>query len=68
MMRLRAAGMLAFVSFLALAYWRLALGQQIHRDPFETSEPVWVKGPTDAKFREIAHRITEEHAHGGQRS
>src|SRR5262249_57039689 len=68
MRRYRAAGMLALVSFLALAILGFGYAQQIHRDPFETSEPAWVKGPTDAKVREIAHRITEEHAHGGQRS
>jgi hypothetical protein len=51
-----------------LAFFGLALGQQIHRDAFEGSETSWIKGPTDAKVREVAHRITDEHAHGGQHS
>src|SRR5262249_14723651 len=68
MKRLRAAGMLALGAVLTLAFLGLALGQQIHRDAFETNEAVWVKGPTDATVREIAHKVTEEHADGGQRS
>jgi hypothetical protein len=68
MKRLRAAGMLVLVGGSTLAFLGLALGQQIHRDAFETNEPVWIKGPTDAQVKEIAHRITDEHAHGGQRS
>jgi hypothetical protein len=68
MKRLLGAGMLALGSALILSFLGLAIGQQIHRDAFETSEPVWVKGPTDAKVHEVAHRISEEHAHGGQRS
>jgi hypothetical protein len=68
MKRARMAWMVAPVSGVVLAFLGVALAQQIHRDPFEGNEPVWVKGPTDAKVREIAHRITEEHAHGGQRS
>src|SRR5262245_36323836 len=68
MKSLRGAGMLALGSALILSILGLAFGQQIHRDAFETSEPVWVRGPTDAKVREVVHRITEEHAHGGQRS
>lgn len=68
MRRLRGAGMLALGAGMALAFLGLAFGQQIHRDAFEATEPVWVKGPTDAKVREIAHQVSEEHAHGGQRS
>ena len=44
---------------LTLAFFGLAFGQQIHRNAFEGHEPVWVKGPTDAKVREIAHRVTD---------
>ncbi|MFL5240520.1 MAG: hypothetical protein ACJ8FY_00270 [Gemmataceae bacterium] len=45
-----------------------AQGQQIFRDGFETREPIWVKGSADAAFREIIHKMTDETAHGGQRS
>jgi hypothetical protein len=45
-----------------------ATGQQIFRDGFETRDPVWAKGSADAVFREVAHKMTEETAHGGQRS
>src|SRR6516225_2471683 len=64
----RTAWVLAPGLGLTLAFLGLGYAQQIHRDAFEANEPVWVKGPTDAKVREIAHRIAEEHAHGGQRS
>jgi hypothetical protein len=56
-------GLTLLLGFLGLAY-----AQQIHREAFEGSDPVWIKGPTDAKVKEIAHRITDEHAHGGQHS
>src|SRR5262249_10513805 len=65
---MRAALMLALAFGLMLGLLGLASGQQIHRDAFEGKEPVWIKGPTDAKLREVAHLITEEHAHGGQHS
>jgi hypothetical protein len=53
---------------LAVALFGTVQGQQIHRDGFEANEPVWVKGPADVPFKEIAHAMTDEHAHGGQRS
>jgi hypothetical protein len=68
MKRSRLAGMLALVFGAGLALLGLAHGQQIHRDSFEAAEPVWIKGPKDAKVREIAHRMTDEHAHTGQKS
>jgi hypothetical protein len=66
----RVACVLAGAAGLALtaALFGPAQGQQIHRDGFEANEPVWVKGPADVPFKEIEHAMTEEHAHGGQRS
>src|SRR5438128_1165177 len=40
-------------------------GQQVHRNPFETLEPSWVKGPADVPFKEIAHDITDAAAGTG---
>src|SRR5262249_17871239 len=56
------------VAGLTVAFLGLALAQQVHRDAFEANEPGWVRGPADAPFREVTHAMTEEHAHGGQRS
>jgi hypothetical protein len=60
--------MVAPASILFLGLLSLAYAQQIHRDAFEGNETAWIKGPTDAKVKEIAHRITDEHAHSGQHS
>ena len=46
----------------------LVHGQQVHHNPFETRETFWVKGPSDAPFRETAHEITDASAHSGQHS
>jgi hypothetical protein len=50
---------------LTLALLGLAGGQQIHRDGFEGRDPVWVKGPADAGYKETAHEMTDA-AHTGQ--
>jgi hypothetical protein len=42
--------------------------QQVHRNGFETRELSWVKGATDASFRELAHDLTDRTAHTGQSS
>jgi hypothetical protein len=57
-----AAAVLAALTFLGLAG-----GQQIRRDPFEGRDPAWIKGPADAAYRELAHEMTEESPHRGQR-
>jgi hypothetical protein len=62
-----ATGGVAAAVLTALTVLGLAGGQQIRRDPFEGRDPVWLKGPTDAAFRETAHQMTEETAHRGQR-
>jgi hypothetical protein len=46
----------------------LAFGQQVHRNGFEGREAQWLKGPSDAVFRELSHRISEDSPHTGQRS
>src|SRR5437016_1339123 len=61
-----AAGMAAAL-LLALTLLGLAGGQQIRRDTFEGRDPAWVKGPADAGYRELAHQMTEDTAHRGQR-
>ncbi|HKB35311.1 MAG TPA: hypothetical protein VKD72_02590 [Gemmataceae bacterium] len=35
---------------------------------FEGRAPLWVPGASDASYKETAHRLTEEFAHGGHRS
>jgi hypothetical protein len=45
-----------------------AQGQQIHRYPFETRDPAFVRGTADAHFNELVHEITNVTAHGGQAS
>ncbi len=35
---------------------------------FEAREPVWVPAAADAAYKETAHRLTDETAHGGHRS
>jgi hypothetical protein len=46
----------------------LAHGQQVHRDGFETPKPAWVKSGFDAPYDEVAHMISDQGAHDGQRS
>src|SRR5262249_49434158 len=60
--------LLPVVAVLTPVFLSLAGGQQIRRDGFEGHEPVWVKGPADANYRELAHRVTDEVARTGQRS
>ncbi|HJT77989.1 MAG TPA: hypothetical protein VJ739_12370, partial [Gemmataceae bacterium] len=52
----------------SLAVLGVAGGQQIRRDGFEGREVAWVKGPADAAYRELAHEMTEEVFHTGQRA
>jgi hypothetical protein len=72
--RLWAGGFLA-----AVAAGSLALGQQVLQHTFESRDPIWVQGPHDANYQELAHRLTDtrltdpahqedERAHGGQRA
>jgi hypothetical protein len=42
-------------------------GQQILQYGFEARGPVWAQGNWDAPYKELAHRLTDETAHGGQR-
>jgi hypothetical protein len=44
-------------------------GQTMHQQGFEGRDPVWVAGPADAKYKELAHKIIDDPAaRGGQRS
>lgn len=40
--------------------------QQVHRNGFEARVPSWVRGASDAPFKEIAHDISERTSHSGQ--
>jgi hypothetical protein len=59
--------LLATVALLILAGSPL-LGQQFVQYGFESREPIWVQGPADAAYKQLAHRLTDESAHSGQRS
>jgi hypothetical protein len=59
---------MALVAGAVLAFLGAADAQQIHRNSFEVREPLWMRGPTDATFRELAHEMTDATAHTGQRS
>ena len=52
------AGLLLFLS--------PAVGQQVHRNFFESRQTSWTKGTTDTSFRELSHEITDKTAHAGQ--
>jgi hypothetical protein len=58
----------AVVAAALLPLFGVAWGQQIHRNGFEAYDPAWTKGPADAVYRETAHQLTDNTAHGGQRS
>ena len=53
---------------LAFSLTGSALGQQIHRYPFETREPAFIKGTADVPFQELVHDVTDTTSHGGQYS
>ncbi len=57
-------------ALLALALLALpgVRSQQVLQYGFETRDPVWLPGAADAPFKEIAHKLTDESAHSGQRS
>jgi hypothetical protein len=42
-------------------------GQQILQYGFETKDPVWKADRADAPYKVLAHHLTDEFAHGGQR-
>jgi hypothetical protein len=45
----------------------LVLGQQILQYGFENRDPVWKADRADAAYKVLAHQLTDETAHGGQR-
>jgi len=47
---------------------RMAFGQQIHRNGFESTKTYWVKSGADAPYDEMRHTISDEVWHDGQRS
>jgi hypothetical protein len=56
------------VLVLCAAIIHQAKAQNILQYGFETRDPIWVKGPSDASPKELAHLLTEETAHNGIRS
>src|SRR5262245_4220133 len=44
------------------------LGQQVHRNGFEGRDVGWVRASADAPFDEVAHQLTDQGAHDGQRA
>lgn len=60
--------MLLACSAVALVGVGTGRAQQVHRNGFEARETSWVKGPSDASFREAIHEITQSTAHTGQSS
>src|SRR5947209_4053338 len=43
--------------------------QSVLQQGFEGRDPVWVAGPADARYKEVAHKIIDDPtAHGGQRT
>lgn len=60
--------LLCAVALLAVVGPDRALGQQIHRNGFESAKTFWVKSGFDAAFHETLHAITDQVWHDGQRS
>jgi hypothetical protein len=58
--RLRGTVAALTVGALALALLGPALADQLVREGFEGTEPLWVQGASDGTFRELAHRMTDE--------
>jgi hypothetical protein len=53
---------------LALLSLENVRGDQILHFGFEGRDPVWVQGRADAPFKELEHRITDEHFQSGKHS
>ncbi len=64
----RFQGLATLTVALVIAGTALVQSPQIHRDNFESRDPRWVKGASDAPFRETAHDLTDTTAHAGQHS
>jgi hypothetical protein len=69
MRRLRLRGTLAALTAAAAALALLgpAVAEQLVREGFEGTDPLWVKGNSDGTFNETAHRITDERPFRGNR-
>src|SRR5262249_53628077 len=55
-------------ALLPLLAGAIAHGQQMIQYGFGSREPVWVRGPHDAAYKETLHRLTDDSVHNGQRS
>jgi len=63
-LRTHLLAIIAIPCFLATSAW----GQQIHRYPFETRDPAFIKGTADAMYKEFSHDVTDFTSHNGQLS
>jgi hypothetical protein len=61
-------GRITLAAAVLLAWPAAAPAQQIHRDSFESRSARWIKGTSDAPFRETGHDLTDATAHSGQHS
>lgn len=52
----------------ALTFVGTALGQQVHRNGFESPKTIWVKAGADAAYDEAGHASSDQGAHDGQRA
>jgi hypothetical protein len=43
----------------------LTRAQQIHRYPFETRDPAFIKGTADTQFQEVMHNVADSTSHQG---
>ena len=69
MRRLRWFGFAILTGFLlAVLQSETAGGQEIFQYGFEGRDPIWVQGEAKAAYQEVAHKISEDFARGGQRS
>ncbi len=69
MRRIRVLGMLlvgAPIIFF-LGFGNRGGAQQVHRNGFESLRIGWVKSAADAPYQELAHTLSEQGAHDGQR-
>ncbi len=56
------------LAFALLAWPGMAQQQQVHRNGFENDRTCWVRSNSDVAYEELAHAITSDKAHDGQKS
>lgn len=56
----------AFSLLASLAMLGTVVGQQVHKNGFETRDLTWIRGAADAPFKEAIHEITDQNSHSGK--